>query len=82
MREMDPIWKICIEADDRANKTCKESIAQAEREWEIAVAPATEALNNAIALAESICAEAHAKNMETYNPKGPIFRVQTTPKVI
>ncbi len=77
MREMDPAWRACIEADDQANKTCRETIAQAEREWEIAVAPATKILNNIIALAEIICAETHAKNMETYNPQGPIFRVHS-----
>lgn len=74
MSRMDPAWKSCFEADDRANKTYEKAVAQAEKDWEKAIAPATEALNAAIALAWNACQEAKTKNFETYAPQGPIWK--------
>lgn len=73
MKGMNPIWKACLEANDRANDVYEEAVAQAKRDWEKATAPATKSLNIAIAQAWNICQETKAKNFETFNPQGPIF---------
>lgn len=75
MMEMKPAWKACIKADDRANESYEAAITEARKEWETAVAPATEIYNIAVAKAWNDCQEAKTRNFETFNPQGSIFVV-------